>query len=84
MMRFSSKIVIASVLAVTSYTAVMVILAVYNIQSHANVWPPAELTALWFGFWTVELVSLASISKAKIKNKYEKEDSGDEEQVDEP
>lgn len=75
---FSSKIVIASVAAILSYTVVMVLLAVYNIQNKTNTWPPAELTALWFAFWTVELVNLTSIKKCKIKNKYEKEDDSDD------
>lgn len=80
---FTNKIVVSSVVAVTVYTATMVALVIYNIDNHANVWPPAELTALWFAFWTVEIVMLASIRKTKIKNKYERDDS-DEKQVDEP
>jgi hypothetical protein len=73
-MQFSSKIVIAAVTAVVIYTTVMVWLVLVNISSKSNVWPPAELTALWFAFWTVELVMLASIKKDKIKNKYERGD----------
>lgn len=73
-MQFSSKIVIAAVTAVVTYTTLMVWLALVNIANESDIWPPAELTALWFAFWTIELVMLASIKKDKIKNKYERDD----------
>jgi len=76
-LQFSSKIVIASVTAVTLYTLALLFLVLVNIANHQNVWPPVELTGLWFAFWTVEIVMLASIKKSKIKNKYEKEDDGE-------
>lgn len=75
--RFSTKMVVASTTAVTAYTAVMVWLVLVNVANGSDVWPPAELTGLWFAFWTVELVMLASIKKDKIRNKYEG-DEGDE------
>lgn len=75
---FSTKIVIASVSAVILYTVVMVWLVLVNIANESDVWPPAELTALWFAFWTVELVMLASIKKDKIRNKYERNDDEDD------
>lgn len=75
--RFSTKMVVASTVAVVAYTAVMVWLVLLNIANGSDVWPPPELTALWFAFWTVELVSLASIKKDKIRNKYEREDDDD-------
>lgn len=77
-MQFSSKIVIAAVLAVVIYTMVMVWLVLVNIANESDVWPPAELTALWFAFWTVELVMLASIKKDKIKNKFERSEEDEQ------
>ena len=73
-LRFSSKLVIASVTAIISYTAVMFWLAFTNIQNGMDVWPPVELTISWYAFWTVELVSLATIKVTKVRNKYESED----------
>lgn len=73
-LRFSSKLVIASVTAIISYTAVMFWLAFTNIQNGMDVWPPVELTISWYTFWTVELVSLATIKVTKVRNKYESED----------
>jgi hypothetical protein len=81
-MHFASKIVAASVTATSIYTAVMLWLAVYNIDHATNTWPPIELTTLFFAFWTVEIVMLASIRKSKIKNKYEKEDDDDKGRAD--
>lgn len=72
--RFTTKIVIAAVTATTIFTIACFWLAVYNIDHYSNVQIPSELTALFFGFWTVELVSLASLDKTKIKNKYMKDD----------
>lgn len=77
-MQFSSKIVVASVTAITAYTMVMVWLVLVNVANGSDIWPPPELTALWFAFWTVELVMLASIKKDKIKNKYERDDDDTE------
>lgn len=76
-LRFSSKLVIASVTAIISYTAVMFWLAFTNIQNGMDVWPPVELTISWYAFWTVELVSLATIKVTKVRNKYESEDSSE-------
>lgn len=75
--RFSTKMVVASTTAVTAYTAAMVCLVLVNIANGSDVWPPPELTGLWFAFWTVEIVMLASIRKDKIKNKYERDDEND-------
>lgn len=72
--RFTTKMVIASVSATTIFTIACFWLAVYNIDHLANVQIPAELTTLFFAFWTVEIVSLASLDKTKIKNKYENND----------
>lgn len=72
--RFSTKMVVTSATAVVLYTLAMLWLALVNVANGSDVWPPPELTALWFAFWTVELVSLASIKKDKIRNKYERDD----------
>lgn len=72
--RFTTKMVIASVSATTIFTIACFWLAVYNIDHLANVQIPTELTTLFFAFWTVEIVSLASLDKTKIKNKYENND----------
>lgn len=73
--QFSSKLVIASVTAVTIYTGIMIWLALINIANGTNIWPPAELTALWYAFWTVEIVSLTTIKVSKVRNKYEREET---------
>lgn len=76
--RFSKMIVVSAVLMITVYAAIICFLALLNIQEHTSVFPPAEFTAGYFAFWTVEIVMLASIKKHNIKNKHEKEDaSGD-------
>lgn len=71
--KFSKAIVISAVIAVTVY-----VVAVFYLEWHnANASIPDALTAAWFGFWTVELVSLASIRKTKVKassETYESED----------
>lgn len=77
-MRFSTKIVIASVIMTTLYTIACFALAVYNIDHMTDISVPPELTALYFGFWTAEIVMLASLDKTKIKNKYMREDKEDE------
>lgn len=73
-LRFSSKLVIASATAIISYTLIMFWLAFTNIQNGMDVWPPVELTVSWYAFWTVELVSLATIKVTKVRNKYESDD----------
>lgn len=61
---FSKKIVIAAVIAVLGYT----------IASFALGFHDSALTASWFAFWTVELVSLCSIKREKVRNEYEVQD----------
>lgn len=73
-LRFSSKIVIASVCAVVGYTVAMFMLEYENIAHGTNIQLPADMTVSWYAFWTVELVCLASIRKSKLKNKYEYDD----------
>lgn len=73
-LRFSSKIVVASVSAVLFYTCFIFFLELLNIKYGTNIQVPVDLTAAWYAFWTVELVCLASIRKTKIKNKYEYDD----------
>lgn len=75
--RFTTKIVVCAVLATTLFTIGCFWLAVYNIDHMADVKLPTELTALFFSFWTVEIVMLTTLDKHKIKNKYLKEDDND-------
>jgi len=69
---FSNKIVAAAIVAIVAFTVAVFALAFYNVSHMTNVAIPTELIVAWYAFWTVELVSLASIKKDKIKNKYEK------------
>ena len=77
-MRFASKVVVASVTAVVLFTLGMFAIVIYNIDHMTNVQVPTELVVSWYAFWTVELVSLASIRKEKVKNKYEREEGDDD------
>ena len=72
-LKFSSKVVIASVAAVVLYTIAIFCLEWANIEHLTNIQVPNELTVSWYAFWTVEIVMLASIEKSKIKNKYERD-----------
>lgn len=72
--RFSTKIVTASVIATTLYVVAMFWVVFTNIQEHTNVNVPDTLTTLFFAFWTIELVSLSTIEKTKVRNKYHKEE----------
>lgn len=72
--HFSSKIVVASVIAIVAFTVGIFLLEFTNIENLSNVQMPSELIVSWYAFWTVEIVMLASITKSKIKNKYEKDD----------
>lgn len=83
-MRFSTKIVVSAVVATTLFTIGCFWLAIYNIDHFSNVSLPAELTALFFAFWTIEIVMLASLDKTKIKNKYEKEEDKQDVKTDQP
>ena len=76
--RFSTKIVVASVCATTLYVVAMFWLALLNIENHTSVFVSDTLTTLFFAFWTVELVSLSTIEKTKVRNKYHKEEKENE------
>ena len=69
--HFSTKLVIASVTAILLFTVAIFYLEFANVENMTNVQIPTELIVSWFAFWTVELVALSSITKSKIKNKYE-------------
>ena len=79
--RFTTKIVVSAVVATSLFTVGCFWLAIYNIDHLSNVSLPAELTALFFAFWTVEIVMLATLDKTKIKNKYHKEEKEDDEET---
>lgn len=72
---FSTKVVVASAIANVAFTIAVFVLAVFNILNKTNVMIPTELIVAWFAFWTVELVSLASIKKDKIRNKYHEDEA---------
>ena len=80
--RFSTKIVTASVLATTLYVIAMFWVVFTNIDAKTNINVPDTLTTLFFAFWTVELVSLSTIEKTKVRNKYHKEEKEDGEEED--
>lgn len=61
-MNTSTKFVVSSVLAVVCYTVFNLI-----ITAKTGTTPDATLTTCWFGFWTVEIVSLATIKNTKTK-----------------
>lgn len=83
--RFTTKIVVSAVVATTLFTMGCFWLAVYNIDHMSNVNLPTELTALFFAFWTVEIVMLATLDRTKIKNKYHREEKEeDDEETPEP
>ena len=77
-MRFSTKIVIASVLATTLYVLGVFWVVFTNIKNHTSVNVPDTLTTLFFAFWTVELVSLSTIEKTKVRNKYHREEEDED------
>lgn len=63
-MKTSTKFVISAITAIVLYTAASFIALFITGQ---NIDP--ALTGAYFAFWTVEIVSLASIKKHKIKTK---------------
>lgn len=73
--RFSKLIVVSAVIMITIYAAIMCQFTYLNIVNGTEVYPPAEFTAGYFAFWTVEIVMLATIKKHNIKNKHEREDA---------
>lgn len=78
--RFSTKIVVASVLATTVYVVAMFMLAYANIEADTNISISDTLTTLFFAFWTIELVSLSTIEKTKVRNKYHREEEEENEE----
>lgn len=73
--RFSTAIVIAAVVMITLYAAVMCQFTYLNIVNHTGVYPPMEFTTGYFAFWTVEIVMLASMKKHNIRNKHERDET---------
>lgn len=64
--HFADYIVFLSIFAVTAFTV-----AAFLLQFKGLMEISATLTGCWFGFWTVEIVALASIRNRKIKEKYD-------------
>lgn len=67
--KFSTKVVVACVVANVVFTAAVL----YICLTVPTAKVPDALIVGWYAFWGAELVSLASIRKSKIKNKYEVE-----------
>lgn len=63
---FSQKIVSICIIMNVIFTIAIFATKIFNYY----IVIPDSLIIAWFGFWGAELVSLASIKKDKIKNKY--------------
>ena len=63
---FSKRIIPMIIVAIMLYTIVAFILH-FVVQVEIS----PTLTTCYFGFWTVEIVSLMTIKVSKVKNKYE-------------
>lgn len=63
---FSKRIIPMIIAAIMLYTIVAFILQ-FVVQVEIS----PTLTTCYFGFWTVEIVSLMTIKVSKVKNKYE-------------
>jgi len=66
--HFADYIVFLSIIAVTVFTVAAFILQFKGLMEIS-----ATLTGCWFGFWTVEIIALASIRNQKTKHKKEGE-----------
>jgi hypothetical protein len=64
---FADYIVFVSIFMVATFT-----IAAFVLQFCGMMEISATLTTCWFGFWTVEIVALASIRNVKVKNEYNK------------
>lgn len=64
---FADYIVFVSIFMVATFT-----IAAFALQFCGMMEISATLTTCWFGFWTVEIVALASIKNVKVKNEYNK------------
>lgn len=62
---FADYIVFVSIFMVVTFT-----IAAFVLQFCGMMEISATLTTCWFGFWTVEIVSLAAIKTSKVKNHY--------------
>ncbi len=60
-MRFSKKVIISAIVAITGYTIIVL------IYSWFEKIVPVELTVGWFGFWGVEIVALMKLTLAEKK-----------------
>lgn len=64
--KVSNRVLIASILAVILF-AVACLFIQYKTDHAIN----DTLITLWFGFWTVEIISLAGIKISKVRKKVE-------------
>lgn len=72
--HFADYIVFLSILAVTGFTV-----AAFVLQFKGLMEISATLTGCWFGFWTVEIIALASIRNQKTKHDYENKEGANDE-----
>lgn len=61
--HFADYIVYVSIFMITAYTASAVVLQFTGLMEISS-----TLTTCWYGFWTAELITLASIKNNKTKN----------------
>ena len=64
-MQTATKFVITSVTAIVAYTV-----ASMYMQYKTGVEMSTTLSTLWYGFWTVEIISLAGIKMTKVVKNY--------------
>lgn len=64
--KVSNRVLIASILAVVLF-AIACLFIQYKTDHAIN----DTLITLWFGFWTVEIVSLAGIKISKVRKKHD-------------
>ena len=68
-MKTSTKFVITAVVSITLYTVASFIVLFQTGQNISD-----ALTAVFFAFWTTEIVALASIKNNKSKKKKKQEE----------
>lgn len=72
--HFADYIVFLSILAVTGFTVAAFVLQFKGLMEISS-----TLTGCWFGFWTVEIIALASIRNQKTKHDYENKEGANDE-----
>lgn len=70
--KTSNIVLFASIIAIVVYT-----IAAMVIQYHTGTEISTTLSTLWYGFWTVEIVSLAGIKVTKVIKDYHSNNEDD-------